>query len=75
MPAALTGQTVWNEINYVLNNKGLTYNSQAATVADVQNAIWGLLGGSPGSLPVGLALYNAALANGATFSPAPGRRR
>ncbi len=64
--------TQWNEINYILNNK-------QGYVIDVQVAIWGVLGTIAESDMVAAgyttaaAIYNAAVANGQNFIPAPGQ--
>jgi hypothetical protein len=81
-PALLAQQTTWNQINYVLNNKG------AFQIVDVQVVIWGLLNGlcSPANTsctsasyitqrdPSALPLYNAASGSaGQNFTAAPGQ--
>lgn len=65
---ALLQQVPWNKVNYVLNHKG------AATVQDVQIALWMLTYGAS-SLPLtpgAQALLAAAHASGGAYVPAAG---
>jgi hypothetical protein len=71
-PAALSDPNVWNEINYALNHKA------GYTISDVQAVIWTLLTTlSPSTLqsrqPSAYPLYQAAVTNGTTFTPALGQ--
>lgn len=67
VPAAFTN-VPWNKLNYLLNHK-------IGEVAEVQNAVWVLLGQQP-DLPFtsnSAAMVEAANQNGAGFVPAPGQ--
>ena len=70
LPALNT--TVWNEVNWILNNKQAAGPS---SVLDVQKAIWIVINGSTGSpSPTASALASAAQSLAAqTFIPAPGQ--
>jgi len=67
LPAIIAGP--WDKVNYLLNHKN-------GTKEEVQAAIWLLTGGNSYTFPVtaaAQAMYNAAVANGAGFVPAPGQ--
>jgi len=71
------GQTAWNEVNWLINNKtGLNNDSPGSTPSEVQDAIWTLLD------PYYPAAFNDAVSNtlvtdaennGANFIPGPGQ--
>jgi hypothetical protein len=64
--------TVWNEVNWILNNKQF---AGPATVDDVQHAIWIVINGStpsPSTTAAALAVA-AQLPAGQSFVPAPGQ--
>jgi hypothetical protein len=60
----------WDMVNWALNNR------EGYSIQEVQVAIWLLTGTYDGTFPSaypgGLALYNAAMANGGGFVPQPG---
>ncbi len=58
----------WDMVNWIINNKGTE-----ATLTDIQQAIWFFVnGGHEPSNPAGIALRDAALANGEGFYPEGG---
>jgi outer membrane protein assembly factor BamB len=78
--------SAWPMVNWLLNNKGGASGTVAATVVDIQEAIWFLLqgayvGGSPftGSFDpnnptaAAMQLVGDAKANGGSFVPGPGQ--
>jgi hypothetical protein len=88
-PGTLRFQATWDEINYILNHKDHVYNGTAATVSDVQTAIWGAVSYYQGAYyyqslsslqlqPAGFDLFQEALnyvtTNGAYVVPPGGVR-
>jgi hypothetical protein len=88
-PGTLPFQATWDEINYILNHKDHVYKGTAASVSDIQTAIWGAVSYYQGSYyfqsldslqlqPVGFDLFQEAVnyvnANGTYVVPPGGVR-